>query len=288
MSNKINLPILSQDAGLVRYLEEIKKFPVLTETEENELALKWYNDGDIEAAQKLVTSHLRLVAKIAMQYRGYGLPMIDVISEGNIGLMTAVKKFDPKMGNRLSTYAMWWIKATIQDYILKSWSMVKMGTSAAHKKLFFNLRKIKNKLFHANNGQVPSNEIELIAKELDVSKEDVADMNARFTTHEASLNDQAYGDDEVEVIDTIAEPSESHEIQIIENDDFNYKKQKFANAMLTLNERERDIINSRRLLDKPAKLEELSVKYGISAERVRQIEDRAFQKLKQAVQEDAA
>lgn len=288
MSNKINLPILSQDAGLVRYLEEIKKFPVLTETEENELALKWYNDGDIEAAQKLVTSHLRLVAKIAMQYRGYGLPMIDVISEGNIGLMTAVKKFDPRMGNRLSTYAMWWIKATIQDYVLKSWSMVKMGTSAAHKKLFFNLRKIKNKLFQANNGQVPANEIELIAKELDVSKEDVADMNARFTTHEASLNDQAYGDDEVEVIDTIAEPSESHEIQIIENDDFNYKKQKFANAMLTLNERERDIIQSRRLLDKPAKLEELSVKYGISAERVRQIEDRAFQKLKQAVQEEAA
>ena len=288
MSNKINLPILSQDAGLVRYLEEIKKFPVLTETEENELALKWYNDGDIEAAQKLVTSHLRLVAKIAMQYRGYGLPMIDVISEGNIVLMTAVKKFDPRMGNRLSTYAMWWIKATIQDYVLKSWSMVKMGTSAAHKKLFFNLRKIKNKLFQANNGQVPANEIELIAKELDVSKEDVADMNARFTTHEASLNDQAYGDDEVEVIDTIAEPSESHEIQIIENDDFNYKKQKFANAMLTLNERERDIIQSRRLLDKPAKLEELSVKYGISAERVRQIEDRAFQKLKQAVQEDAA
>lgn len=288
MSNKINLPILSQDAGLVRYLEEIKKFPVLTETEENELALKWYNDGDIEAAQKLVTSHLRLVAKIAMQYRGYGLPMIDVISEGNIGLMTAVKKFDPRMGNRLSTYAMWWIKATIQDYVLKSWSMVKMGTSAAHKKLFFNLRKIKNKLFQANNGRVPANEIELIAKELDVSKEDVADMNARFTTHEASLNDQAYGDDEVEVIDTIAEPSESHEIQIIENDDFNYKKQKFANAMLTLNERERDIIQSRRLLDKPAKLEELSVKYGISAERVRQIEDRAFQKLKQAVQEEAA
>lgn len=288
MSNKINLPILSQDAGLVRYLEEIKKFPVLTETEENELALKWYNDGDIEAAQKLVTSHLRLVAKIAMQYRGYGLPMIDVISEGNIGLMTAVKKFDPRMGNRLSTYAMWWIKATIQDYVLKSWSMVKMGTSAAHKKLFFNLRKIKNKLFQANNGQVPANEIELIAKELDVSKEDVADMNARFTTHEASLNDQAYGDDEVEVIDTIAEPSESHEIQIIENDDFNYKKQKFANAMLTLNERERDIIQSRRLLEKPAKLEELSVKYGISAERVRQIEDRAFQKLKQAVQENAA
>lgn len=286
MSNRISLPILSQDAGLVRYLEEIRKFPVLTESEENELAFKWYNDGDLEAAQKLVTSHLRLVAKIAMQYRGYGLPMIDVISEGNIGLMTAVKKFDPRMGNRLSTYAMWWIKATIQDYILKSWSMVKMGTSAAHKKLFFNLRKIKNKLFQANNGQVPANEIELIAKELDVSKEDVADMNARFTTQEASLNDNAYGDDVIEVIDTIVEPSLSQEIQLIESDEMDYKREKFANAMLSLNDRERDIINSRRLLEKPIKLEELSQKYGISAERVRQIEDRAFQKLKQAVQEN--
>lgn len=278
------LPILSQDAGLIRYLEEIKKFPMLSEEEELELAFRWYNEQDIEAAQKLVTSHLRYVAKIAMQFRGYGLPMIDVISEGNIGLMTAVKKFDPNRGFRLSTYSMWWIKATIQDYILKSWSMVKMGTSAAHKKLFFNLRKIKAKLIHANNGTLPANQNDLIAKELDVSPHDVAEMNLRMTGGDASLNSFAYGeDDDVEVIDLIAEPSENPESEVIEQFDYNSRKAKFERALLTLNEREQDIIKLRKLREEPVTLDDLSQKYGVSSERIRQIEEKALEKLQKAV-----
>ncbi|MFI4983721.1 MAG: RNA polymerase sigma factor RpoH [Rickettsiales bacterium] len=283
-SESFTLPILSQDAGLIRYLEEIKKFPMLSEEEELELAYRWYEKQDIEAAQKLVTSHLRLVAKIAMQFRGYGLPMIDVISEGNIGLMTAVKKFDPNRGFRLSTYSMWWVKAMIQDYILKSWSMVRMGTSAAHKKLFFNLRKIKSKLTNANQGTLPANHNELIAKELDVSEHDVAEMNLRMTGGDASLNARAYGeDDDVEVIDLVAEPSINPENEVIEQFDYDSRKAKFDRAMLTLNEREQDIIKLRKLSEEPVTLEDLSNKYGVSSERIRQIEEKALEKLQKAV-----
>jgi RNA polymerase sigma-32 factor len=282
--NSSYLPVISQEAGLLRYLEEVKKFPVLTEKEEHDLAIKWYEQGDVEAAQKLVTSHLRLVVKMAMQFRGYGLPVVDIISEGNIGLMTAVKKFDPHKGYRLATYAMWWIKAQIQDYILKSWSLVKMGTSAAHKKLFFNLRKVKNKILHANKGQIPYNEIDLIANELELPKEDVAEMNERFTHHESSLNEHAYSDNEdTEVIDLIAEPSESHENSILEEQDLQYKRSRFYEALQTLNDREREIFLARRMSDPVIKLEELSKKYGVSNERIRQIEERSFQKIQEFV-----
>lgn len=284
MSN-ISLPILAQESNLIKYLSDIKKFPMLSDEEESELAWRWYKDGDIEAAQKLVTAHLRLVAKIAMQYRGYGLPMVDIISEGNIGLMIAVKKFNPNLGNRLSTYAMWWIKANIQDFILKSWSLVKMGTSAAQKKLFFNLKKIKNKILNANGGQIPANEEDIIAQELDVSKTMVREMNERFSNYESSLNNQAYDDDSsVELIDMVEEPSCNQEELILEQDDLRHKKNKLHKALEILNPRERDILFSRQLMNIPVKLEQLSKKYGISNERVRQIEQKAFQKLQLAVQ----
>jgi RNA polymerase sigma-32 factor len=269
-----SLPVVSSEAGLSKYMDDIRKFPMLSEQEESDLANKWYFEQDINAAHILVTSHLRLVAKIAMQYKGYGLPMIDLISEGNIGLMTAVKKFDPTMGNRLATYAMWWIKAHIQDYILKSWSMVKMGTSANHKKLFFNLRKIKSKILQTNAGVAPHNEIALIAKELDVPESDVSEMNDRFTHYETSLNDSAYDDDAGEVIDLVAEPSDNQEIKLIESDEYNKRKEKFESAMLLLSERERDIIKVRRMSDTPKTLDELSSIYGVSSERIRQIEEK--------------
>ena len=278
-----SLPVVSSEAGLSKYMDDIRKFPMLSEQEESDLANKWYFEQDINAAHILVTSHLRLVAKIAMQYKGYGLPMIDLISEGNIGLMTAVKKFDPTMGNRLATYAMWWIKAHIQDYILKSWSMVKMGTSANHKKLFFNLRKIKSKILQTNAGVAPHNEIALIAKELDVPESDVSEMNDRFTHYETSLNDSAYDDDAGEVIDLVAEPSDNQEIKLIESDEYNKRKEKFESAMLLLSERERDIIKVRRMSDTPKTLDELSSIYGVSSERIRQIEEKAMQKLSEAV-----
>jgi len=279
MSKKsnINLPILSQDANLVRYLSEIKQFPLLTESEEQELSRKWLENQDIIAAQKLVTSHLRYVAKIAMQYRGYGLPMIDLISEGNIGLMTAVKKYDPDRGFRLST-------ATIQDYILKSWSLLKIGTSAAQKKLFFNLKKIKTRLLQIHNGSVPANESEIIAEQLNLSTKDVDDMNTRISG-DASLNVKAHRGEEssVEMIDTIAEPSESHELTIINDNDLAFKRTKFQQALATLNEREQEIIYARRLQDTPVTLIKLGKKYGVSSERIRQIEEKALKKLKQYV-----
>jgi RNA polymerase sigma-32 factor len=281
--SKIQFPALTQDFSLIKYLEDIKKFPILTENEEVELALSWCRDGDVKAAQKLVTSHLRLVAKIAMQYRGYGLSMADIISEGNIGLMTAVKKFDPALGHRLATYAMWWIKSNIHDYILKSWSLIKMSTSATQKKLFFNLKKVKNKLLHLNKGQIPVNEIDLISKELEISKKNVIEMNDRFCNREISLNNYSYEDSDEEIIDSIAETSDNQEVSLIKRNDYNYKKKKFINALKVLNKRERSIFCSRRLLDKPIKLEELSKEYGVSGERIRQIEDRAFKKIKAAV-----
>jgi len=273
------LPVLSSEAGLYRYLEEIKEFPVLTKEEEEILSKAWFEKEDINAAHVLVTSHLRLVVKIAMQFKGYGLPVIDLISEGNIGLMTAVKKFNPTMGNRLSTYAMWWIKAMIQDFVLKSWSIVKLGTSALHKKLFFNLRKIKSKIYQANSGQIPFNESEIIAKELDVSKEDVDEMSYRFDHLEESLNDHAYGEEGAEVIDLIADNTDNQETQIMQSDEYSFRKKLLDIGLKSLNERERDIISARKLQDPPVKLDELSKIYGVSSERIRQIEERAFQKL---------
>lgn len=278
-----NLPVLSSESGLSRYLEEIKKLPMLTEEEEHALAVAWVENGDVIAAQKLVTSHLRLVAKLAQQYKGYGLPITDLISEGNVGLMIAVKKFDHTKGFRLATYAMWWIKAMIQDYILKSWSMVKFGTSATHKKLFFNLRKVRNKILHAHNGQMPHNEIELIAKELDVSQEDAQEMSDRFNQFESSLNDPSY-DDSLEMIDTLADDSPRHDLVIIEDSDYKYKKRKFDDAFLLLNDREKDIIQSRRLAENPETLDAIGKRYGVSTERVRQIEEQALKKLTKYVQ----
>jgi len=272
------LPVLSQETGLHKYLEEIKRFPILSEEEELELAQKWYNSQDLSAAHILVTSHLRLVAKIAMQFRGYGLPIADIISEGNIGLMTAVKKFNPDLGHRLSTYAMWWIKATIQDYILKSWSLVKMGTSSAQKKLFFNLRKIKSRLLQANNGQILANEADLIAEELDVSKNDVIEMSSRFENYEDSLNVSDY-DDGVEAIDLVVEPSDNQEVLLLESDDYKHKKIKLDAALARLNDREREIILERKLSENPSKLEDLSKRFAVSSERIRQIEERAMQKI---------
>lgn len=273
------LPVLSSEAGLYRYLEEIKKFPLLTKEEEETLSKAWFEEQDINAAHMLVTSHLRLVVKIAMQFKGYGLPMIDLISEGNIGLMTAVKKFNPTLGNRLSTYAMWWIKAMIQDFILKSWSIVKLGTSALHKKLFFNLRKMKSKIYQSNAGQVPFNESAIIAKELDVSKADVEEMSYRFDHLEESLNDHAYGEEGTEVIDLIADQSDNQETQIIENDEYSFRKKLLDYGLKALNDRERDILYARKLQEPPTKLDELSKLYGVSSERIRQIEEKAFQKL---------
>lgn len=273
------MPVLSCDTGLMRYLEEVKKFPMLSEAEEADLADRWVRTQDREAAQKLITSHLRLVVKIAMQFRGYGLPMYDVISEGNIGLMTAVRKFDPSVGTRLSTYAMWWIKATIQNYILKSWSIVKIGTTAAHKKLFFNLRKIKSKLYHVHQGSVPSNENALIAKELDVSEDDVRDMSNAFDSYDSSLNDPLYSEDIGEQMDVIADNSANQEDSILEQNNVEYQRSKFGEAMMKLSDRERDIIALRKLQEKPDTLEDLSKKYNVSFERIRQIEEAAMKKL---------
>ena len=285
--SQINLPILSQDASLVRYLDDIQKFPMLSESEEVELARKWHKEQDITAAQKLVTSHLRYVAKIAMQYRGYGLPMVDIISEGNIGLMKAVKKFDPEKGFRLSSYSGWWIKATIQDYILKSWSLVKIGTSAAKKKLFFNLKKVQNKLMHIHNGDVPANQDALIAAELNLPESEVNEMSARMSG-DISLNTKVINNDEEssEIIDITAEPSESHELTVIENHDYENKKTKFLKALSKLNEREQEIIYARRIGQPAATLDKLSEKYGVSSERIRQIEQKAINKLKKFVLED--
>lgn len=276
-----SLPVLLSDSALQRYLEEISKYPMLSEQEELQLAIAWYKDQDILAAQKLATSHLRLVAKMAKQYKGYGLPMVDLISEGNIGLMIAVKKFDPYKGNRLSTYAMLWIKAMIQEYILKSWSMVKMGTSSAHKKLFFNLRKIKNRILQANNGQIPYNENALIAKALDVSEEDARAMNERFAHYDTSLNDHNY-DDGVEMIDLVPDNKPSQEYIMLEKNQSEYRKKIFAQAFSTLSEREQEVIKARKLKEDPETLQTLSVQLGISIERVRQIEVQALNKLAKA------
>ncbi len=275
------LPVISTDGGLRSYMQEIQKFPVLAADEEYALAKRWTEDMDYEAAHKLVTSHLRLVAKIASGYRGYGLPMAELVSEGNIGLMQAVKKFDPEKGFRLSTYAMWWIKASIQEFVLRSWSLVKMGSSAAQKRLFFNLRKVKKNLDRVDSSAtLTPDEIRFIAKELDVKEQDVVDMDYRMGANDQRLDAPLTRDgDSGAYMDFLADPSESQEAVLGDHQEYAQKRELMVEAMETLNERERDIILHRRLSEEQVTLEELSKRYNISRERVRQIEARALDKM---------
>jgi len=279
----LNLPSIAIDGGLSKYLTEIKKFPILEAEEEYMLAKRWKKRGDLKSAQKLITSHLRLVAKIAMKYRGYGLPVNEMISEGNIGLMQAVKKFDPEKGFKLATYAMWWIKASIQEYILRSWSMVKMGTTSAQKKLFFNLKKIKNQLAINNNNDLKNEEVEEISKRLKVKKEEVVSMNRRLSGKEKSLNDPIKDEDGTQWQDWIIDNRTNHEIVLSEKQELNQRKNLINQAMDVLNLREKEILSARRLSDEATTLEDLSKKYKISRERIRQIETKAFEKLQKAI-----
>ena len=280
MSSTINnnLPTLSNEGGLSAYLDQIKKFPMLDAEEEYMLAKNWKSTGNIKAAEKLVTSHLRLVAKIAMGYKGYGLPVNEMISEGNVGLMQAVKKFEPEKGFRLATYAMWWIKASIQEYILRSWSLVKIGTTSAQKKLFFNLKKIKNQIAPRSEGDLKKEQVNEIANKLDVSEEEVVSMNRRLSGKEFSLNAQV-GEDGDEWQDWLVDKNLDHDLKIAQQEEMEQRKDLLKNSIKVLNEREKEILNSRRLSDDPSTLEELSQKYKISRERVRQIENKAFEKL---------
>jgi RNA polymerase sigma-32 factor len=280
---------LSPEQGLSRYLSEIRKFPLLEKNEEFMLAKRWAEHQDSDAAEKLVTSHLRLVAKIAMGYRGYGLPMGEVISEGNVGLMQAVKKFDPDKGFRLATYAMWWIRAAIQEYILRSWSLVKLGTTAAQKKLFFNLRRLKGEIQALEDGDLRPENVQEISKRLGVTEEEVTSMNRRMSAGgDASLNAPVGGmEGEAEWQDWIADETPGQAEKMAESDEFSARMELLEKAMESLNERERHIITERRLKDEPTTLEDLSVQYNVSRERIRQIEVRAFEKLQQAMREAA-
>jgi RNA polymerase sigma-32 factor len=278
ITSNYNLPILSGEGGLSGYLIQIKKFPMLEREEEYMLAKNWRNRGDIKSAEKLVTSHLRLVAKIAMGYRGYGLPIGEMISEGNVGLMQAVKKFDPERGFRLATYAMWWIKAGIQEYILRSWSLVKMGTTTAQKKLFFNLKKLKNKIAPRSDGDLKDEHVTEIANRLDVKKDEVISMNRRLLGQELSLN-APVGEDGDEWQDWLADKSMDQELSFAHNEEMEQRKDLLENSLEILNQREREILNYRRLVDQPVTLEQLSRKYKISRERIRQIENKAFEKI---------
>ncbi len=278
------LPALSSDAGLSRYLSEIRKFPLLTPEDEYMFAKRLKEHGDSEAARRLVTSHLRLVAKIAMGYRGYGLPVSEIVSEGNVGLMQAVKRFEPDKGFRLATYAMWWIRASIQEYVLRSWSMVKMGTTAAQKKLFFNLRKAKSNIGAIEEGDLTPGHTATLADQLGVTEREVTDMNRRLTGPDASLNAPLRSESESEWQDWLADDTMDQETHLAEREERSDRRALLNNALDTLTERERDIIQERRLKDDPATLEDLSQKYGVSRERVRQIEVRAFEKLQAAMQ----
>jgi RNA polymerase sigma-32 factor len=273
------LPSLQSEGGLSRYLTEIRKFPLLQPEEEYMLAKRWKEHEDPEAARKLVTSHLRLVAKIAMGYRGYGLPVSEIVAEGNVGLMQAVKRFEPDKGFRLATYAMWWIRAAIQEYILRSWSLVKMGTTAAQKKLFFNLRKAKNKIEAIEEGDMTPEHVATIADQLGVSEADVVSMNRRLSAPDSSLNAPLRSDSESEWQDWIADDTIDQETRMAEREELGERHELLTGALGELTDREREIIEARRLTDEPATLEELSQKYGVSRERVRQIEVRAFEKL---------
>jgi RNA polymerase sigma-32 factor len=277
------LPALSSDSGLSRYLGEIRKFPMLEPDQEFMLAKRWQEHEDPDAAHQMVTSHLRLVAKIAMGYRGYGLPLSEIISEGNVGLMQAVKRFDPDRGFRLATYAMWWIRAAIQEYILHSWSLVKIGTTAAQKKLFFNLRKVKGQLKAIEDGDLPPETVKEIATRLDVTEGDVVDMNRRMSSHDHSLNAPLKIDGEGEWQDWLVDDGPSQEQRLADNQEFGRRHKLLDRAMTTLNPRERKILVERRLKDEPATLEDLSKEFGISRERVRQIEVRAFEKIQRSI-----
>jgi RNA polymerase sigma-32 factor len=277
------LPVLSGEAGLSRYLSEIRKFPLLSPEEEYMFAKRWKEHEDPEAARRLVTSHLRLVAKIAMGYRGYGLPVSEIVSEGNVGLMQAVKRFDPDKGFRLATYAMWWIRASIQEYVLRSWSMVKMGTTAAQKKLFFNLRKAKNNIGAIEEGDLTPAHTSKLADQLGVTETEVTEMNRRLSGGDASLNAPLRSESESEWQDWLADDTADQETRLAEREEMGDRHELLVNAMKDLTDRERDILEARRLRDDPATLEELSQKYGVSRERVRQIEVRAFEKLQRGM-----
>ena len=277
------LPALSGEAGLSRYLTEIRKFPLLTPEDEYMYAKAWKEHEDPEAARKLVTSHLRLVAKIAMGYRGYGLPVSEIVSEGNVGLMQAVKRFDPDRGFRLATYAMWWIRAAIQEYVLRSWSMVKMGTTAAQKKLFFNLRKAKSNIGAIEEGDLTPEHTEKLADQLGVTETEVTEMNRRLSGPDSSLNAPVRADSEGEWQDWLVDEQETQESELADREDIGNRRMLLGEALKTLNERERHILIERRLKDEPTTLEELSQQYNISRERVRQIEVRAFEKLQKSM-----
>jgi RNA polymerase sigma-32 factor len=278
---------VAHEGNLSRYLQDIRKFPMLTPDEELALSHRWRDHEDMEAAHKLVTSHLRLVAKIAMGYRGYGLPVGELISEGNVGMMQAVKRFDPDRGFRLATYAMWWIRAAIQEYILHSWSLVKMGTTAAQKKLFFNLRRLKGQMQAIDDGDLQPEQVSKIATMLAVPEQDVVNMNRRLAAPDHSLNAPVRMDSEGEWQDWLVDDSESQEAKLGDRQELGLRRDLLAKAMSHLNERERDILTHRRLREQPTTLEDLSQKYDISRERVRQIEVRAFEKLQKAIKSAA-
>ena len=271
-------PALSNEGGLTAYLEQIKKFPMLDAEEEYMLAKNWKATGNVKSAEKLVTSHLRLVAKIAMGYRGYGLPVSEMISEGNIGLMQAVKKFEPEKGFRLATYAMWWIKASIQEYILRSWSLVKIGTTAAQKKLFFNLKKLKSQIAPKAEGDLRDEHVKDIANRLDVSEDEVVSMNRRLLGKEQSLN-APIGEDGDEWQDWVVDNEMDQELKFAQQEEIEQRKDLLTESIKILNDREKDILYSRRLADEPVTLDDLSKKFKISRERIRQIENKAFEKL---------
>lgn len=287
MANLPNLPAVASPDGLSAYLAETRKYPMLEPEEEYKLAISWRDTGDRSAAHKLITSHLRLVARIAMNYRGYGLPLQDLISEGHIGLMQAVRKFDPEKGFRLATYAMWWIRASIQEYILHSWSLVKIGTTAAQKKLFFNLRRMKNQLQELDDSDLPPEKVRHIAQELLVSEQEVVDMNRRLGAPDHSLNAPMREEGEGQWQDFLVDDSASHEVKLIEADE-HYKRVKLlTSAVQKLDDREKRIIEARSLSEEPATLEELSQEFGVSRERVRQLEARALAKVEKDVREAA-
>ena len=279
----MNLPILSSEGNLAIYLQEIKRFPILSAEEEYMLAKRFKEEGDTKAAHKLVTSHLRLVAKIAMGYRGYGLPVTDLISEGNVGIMQAVKKFDPERGFRLATYAMWWIRAQIQEYVLHSWSLVKIGTTAAQKKLFFNLRKLKNQIGSIDDGNLSPENVREIANRLNVKEVEVTNMEGRLFSKDQSLNVQLGFETDTDWQDMLVDESDNQDIIYEKKDEYNHRKKLFLEALKVLNPREKEIIKLRRLNEKPKKLEELSIKFKISRERVRQIEKKAMEKLQKEI-----
>ena len=278
MAMNNNLPILRNEGGLSAYLNQIKKFPMWEAEEEYMLAKNWKRTGNIRAAEKLVNGDLRLVAKIAMGYKGYGLPVNEMISEGNVGLMQAVKKFEPEKGFRLATYAMWWIKASIQEYILRSWSLVKIGRTTAQKKLFFNLKKLKNQIAPQSEGDLRNEHVDEIANKLDVSKEEVVSMNRRLSGKEFSLN-APIGEDGDEWQDWLVDKELDHDLKFAHKEEMINRKDLLKDSIKVLNDREREILHSRRLNDNPTTLEDLSKKYKISRERVRQIENKAFEKL---------